>query len=97
MDREDRALLKETTFRIKDVRERPDSAKALLGQIWGTGTNASQQRVSESLDYEPVQVNGGEVACLAGGCVCGGALWHVSMWQTLHARPKAEARIAIPY
>lgn len=51
-DSEDRSLLKAVTF--KAAMPAPTSTETLMTKVFGT-KNAPNQRVSESLDYEPVQ------------------------------------------
>jgi hypothetical protein len=51
---EGRGLLKEATFREVRHRGAAPTPQELLTRVWGT-KNAPAQRVSESLDYEPVQ------------------------------------------
>ncbi|GBF97646.1 H(+) Cl(-) exchange transporter [Raphidocelis subcapitata] len=55
LDGEHRGLLAAATFREQPRHRGPTpSAQELLTRVWGT-KNAPTQRVSESLDYEPVQ------------------------------------------
>ena len=53
-ENEQRGLLRNATFREVSQPSAPPSTQDILTKVFGT-KNAPTQRVSESLDYEPVQ------------------------------------------